>query len=177
MTIAPHRPHVGHLPGACSGGPPWCTEHIQHHDHTDWHTSPATVVPADRSRGDDAASVFVAQLEQPEVHLMALVNDGTELETYRFSPNRAFELAAALFEAACTAVNAVPAGRLQIGDYITVGGTVQSVVALLHDLWCCTDTDCPGEVQVFTDLSEETDPDTPALHVRVDAMVQLGASA
>ncbi len=157
---------------------PWCTEHLIHAEdpaRSVWHTSTATVVPADLNEGDDAASVFVAQTLAPEVHLMALVNDGTELETYRFSPTRAFELAAALFEAACTATNACPAGRLQIGDFITVGGKVQSVVALLHDLWCCTAGDCPGEVQVFTDLSEETDPDTPALHIRVDAMVQLGA--
>lgn len=178
MTLALDRPPVYHLPGECMAGIPWCVHHDEDAAGTVIHEADVTglVVADQEPRRHASAGTWVSQATaEPTVNLgVRLGADGT-LRQLRFSPAAARSLSRALAEAANIATDSCPAGQLEVGDCLTIGGRVQMVVALLHDLWCCEDDDCPGKVQIFTDVSEAANPDTPALHVRIDDMVQLGS--
>lgn len=177
MTIALDRPAVYHLPGECPVGHAWCVHHDEDAAGGVIHEADVTgIVCADQGRRQDDAGAWVSQAGgEPIVNLGLRLGVVGMLRQLKFSPDAARMLARALDEAANIATNSCPAGRLEVGDFITVGGKVQMVVALLHDLWCCECDVCPGEVQIFTDVSEQEHPDTPVLHVPIDRMVQLGS--
>ena len=174
-------PPVYHLPGECPAGHPWCVTHTTYPSGDMIHEADVTgIVVADhRTKRTDSAGAWVSTGDgapaDPTVNLGVRFGESM-LRRLKFSPDAARWLARALDEAASIATNSCPAGRLEVGDFITVDGKVQMVVALLHDLWCCECDVCPGEVQIFTDVSEREHPDTPVLHVPIDRMVQLGST-